>query len=98
MTTLSHLNVSYVTSSRQRQRREFPYNYFEQHGEFTHDNLNSTLKIKHLVSQKIVDKFRALSSKQFLCLHLRFKKVIAKILSVFRPLARHSVLQVNLFI
>ena len=52
----------------------------------THDKINSTLKIKHFIAKQIVDTSTALSSKQCLCIHLRFKKILIKILSVFRPL------------
>ena len=39
------------------------------HRDVPHDNINSTLKIRRFISQQIVDKSRALSSKQFLCMH-----------------------------
>ena len=52
----------------------------------SHDKINSTLKIKHFIAKQIVDTSTALSSKQCLCIHLSFKKILIKILSVFRPL------------
>ena len=44
-------------------------------------NINSVEEIKHFTLQQLVDKFTALEDKQFLCMHLRFKKVIAKIIN-----------------
>ena len=64
----------------------------------SHDKLNSTLKIKHFIAKQIVGTSTALSSKKKLCIHLRFKKILVKFLSAFRPLAWQSVLQVNLAI
>ena len=47
--------------------------------EFPHDNINFMQKMKHFIPQQIVGKSTALSNKQFLSMHLRFKKVITKI-------------------
>ena len=44
--------------------------------EFRHDNTYSTLKIRHFIPQKIVDKSTTLSRKQFLCMELSFKNVL----------------------
>ena len=68
------------------------HNFFQQHREFLHDNIDSTLKKikKHFVPQQIVDKPTdnptVLSSKQYLFMQLCFKKVIAKIFKCFLDL------------
>ena len=60
------------------------------------NSINYVQKMKHYILQQIVDEYTALTNNFYACIHV-LKKVIAKILNAFRPLAWHSVLQVNLF-